>query len=449
MKLNLNNELYVEHLREMCKFPTVSSADPEKTRVKDFMDLQAYLEKAYPNVHKTMTKEIIGKAGLLFHWKGTGKSDKLPVLVMAHQDVVPEGDLSAWKYPPYESHLDEEGILWARGCTDCKNVMQAELDALELLISEGFVPDFDIYAAFGYNEEIMGGPGAACRIIVDELKARNVQVGLVIDEGAGVKEINGSLVASVCTCEKGYADHEFYVEDAGGHAAMPPKHNSLGKLGYYMWQLEEHPMEPVLCQPVIDMMKAQAEFTPGHLGELFKDPEANWEELKKICSEQKNLNTLIRTTTTPTMAKGSDQANILPERASIITNSRLLPGQTLDDLMAHFRSVLPGEVNIRLVKGHNPPMVSTTDSYAYRLITGVTAEMHPGVKFVPTMVYGGTDSRYYTEICPTESVYRYSGGLASEKSGGAHQVNEHVDTSTLASHVEFFARVFLGYADAK
>ena len=28
--------------------------------------------------------------------------------------------------------------------------------------AEGYTPDCDIYLAFGYNEEIMGGPGAAC-----------------------------------------------------------------------------------------------------------------------------------------------------------------------------------------------------------------------------------------------------------------------------------------------
>lgn len=447
--MKYDNNLYAKHLQEMVQFPTVSSVDHEKTRVDDFKNLHAYLEEAYPLVHKTMDKVVLGKAALLYHWKGTGKSDKLPVLVMAHQDVVPEGDLSAWKYPPFSGHIDEEGILWGRGSTDCKNVMQAELDALEALIADGFVPDYDIYAAFGYNEEIMGGPGAACVFIVDELKKRGVQLGLVIDEGAGAREMNGKLIANLSASEKGYADYEFFVEDAGGHAAMPPKHNSLGKLGYAMWLLEENPMEPYLCQPVITMMKAQADTLPEPLNQLCADPEGNWEKIKEICANDKTLNTLIRTTTTPTMAKGSDQANILPERASIITNSRLLPGQTLEDLEAHFKAVLPDYVGFKLVKGHNPPKVSSVESAGYRLLAGICQELNPGVKVIPTMVFGGTDSRYYCEICPTDSVYRFMGGQASNKSGGAHQVNEHIDTATLASNVEFFVKVFQRYADAQ
>ena len=148
------------------------------------------------------------------------------------------------------------------------------------------------------------------------------------------------------------------------------------------------------------------------------------------------------------MAQGSAQANILPEKASVITNSRLLPGETLDDLMAHFKAVLPEYVNVRLVKGHNPPAVSSTDTPAYRLLERLAKEMHGEDVFVmPALVFGGTDSRYYCDL--SDSVYRYVGGAGSAKSGGAHAVNEHFDTAVLASNVEFFVRVFQDYATAE
>ena len=87
--MKYDKELFVKHLQGMVQIPTVSSSDPEKTRVEEFLKLHAYLEEAYPLVHKTFTREIIGKCGLLYTWKGTGKSDKLPLLMTAHQDVVP------------------------------------------------------------------------------------------------------------------------------------------------------------------------------------------------------------------------------------------------------------------------------------------------------------------------------------------------------------------------
>ena len=46
--MKYDNKLFAEHLQGMVKIPTVSSADPEKTRVDDFKALHAYLETAYP-----------------------------------------------------------------------------------------------------------------------------------------------------------------------------------------------------------------------------------------------------------------------------------------------------------------------------------------------------------------------------------------------------------------
>ena len=66
---------------------------------------------------------------------------------------------------------------------------------LEALIADGFVPDYDIYLGFGYNEEIMGGPGAAGAILSELLKSRGIQLGLEIDECGGIMQEGDKLVA--------------------------------------------------------------------------------------------------------------------------------------------------------------------------------------------------------------------------------------------------------------
>ena len=99
--ISYDKERFIRHLQAMVQIPTVSSADPEKTRVEEFEKLHKCLEEAYPLVHKTLKREIIGKCALLYTWKGTGKSGQLPLLMTAHQDVVPEGDHAMWTYPPF------------------------------------------------------------------------------------------------------------------------------------------------------------------------------------------------------------------------------------------------------------------------------------------------------------------------------------------------------------
>ena len=443
--ITYDKNLYIEHLQGMVRIPTVSSADPEKTRVEEFRRLHAYLEEAYPLVHKTMTREIVGKCALLYTWKGSGESSQLPLLMTAHQDVVPEGDHSAWQYPPFAAVLDKDGVLYGRGTTDSKCNIQAYFDAAEHLIADGFVPHTDIYFAFGYNEEIMGGEGAAGQLLHDELQNRGIELGMAIDECGGVsKNEAGDYIADIFISEKGYADHEFYIDEKGGHSAYPPLHTAVSRLGRAIYELEENRMPARLCEPAAKEMKARAPFGPEYAS-YYSDPEGNEKFLVRLADTDRSINTMMRTTTTPTMSSGSRQANILPEHASIITNSRILPGETLDMLESHFRSVLPSDVKFRRIKGHNPPAVSSTDSYGYHLLESIMEEKYPGIVFIPSMMAGGTDSRYYCDLSPSHSVYRFTGIFESGRSGGAHSVNEHIDTEILADNVDFYVRLFSRY----
>ena len=446
--ISYDKNLFIKHLQDMVRVPTVSSADPEKTRTEEFRKLHAVLEEDYPLVHNTMTREIIGKCALLYTWKGNGTGKRLPLLMTAHQDVVPEGDHAMWKYPPFEAHLDEEGILWGRGTTDSKCNIQAYFDAAELLIADGFVPPCDILFAFGYNEEIMGGPGAAGVYLHDALRERGIELGMAIDECGGVScDENGQYKAQIFVAEKGYADHEFYIDDKGGHSAYPPLHNALGRLGKAMYELEESRMAPHLCEAAARHMRAESPFLKNDRQKLYADPEGNEETLKELAATDKEINQMLRTTTTPTMAQGSGQANILPEHASIITNSRILPGETIADLEAHFRSVLPDEVQFRLIKGHNPPAVSSDESEGYHILQEIMNEKYPGIVFIPSMMAGGTDSRFYCDLSPTHSVYRFTGILQNGRSGGAHAVNEHIDTGIITDNVDFYVRLFRRWAE--
>lgn len=186
----------------------------------------------------------------------------------------------------------------------------------------------------------------------------------------------------------------------------------------------------------------------ARLAELCKDVKGNWADLLPLLEEDRINNALVRTTTAVTMAKGSDQANIMPERAWIVANNRLLPGETLDDLWAHYREILPEDIDIRLVKGSNPPPVQSTESEAYKLITSIINEKYPGMTVIPSMLYGGTDSRYYCDLCPTMSVYRFTGLVHDPRwDNVAHKVNERIPCDILADNVEFYYKLFRRYGD--
>lgn len=444
--MELHADKLAGHLQGLVRFPTVSCVNTADLDVKAFFGMHEYMDNTYPLIHRYLKKETVGVCGLLYHWQGTGNSDRLPLLLMAHQDVVPEGDHAKWKYPPFEGAI-REGCLWGRGSVDSKANMLACLESVEYLLERGYQPDCDVYLAFGYNEEVAGVSDSAAEMIAKVLEGRGIKLGMVMDECGYLEKKEGGYVANLLFCEKGYADIELSVTNKGGHSCKPPEHSGLGYLAAAICALEKHPMPQRLIAPVAEQLKAMAPFAADdRQRHLFSDPENNREELFALCAKDPVLNAMTRTTSAVTMAKGSDQANILPERAYAVVNNRILPGETIADLLKHYREVLPAYVDIRLVKGSNPPAIQSIDSYGYEIIFKVLREMYPGIRMIPSLLLGGTDSRFFCGICPTDSVYRMTGLVYDDRwAGNTHKVNERIAVDVLPRNVEFYIHVIQEY----
>jgi len=447
--MELNENRLAEHLQGLVRFPTVSCVNTADLNVEAFVGMHTYIDAAYPLIHRHLKKETVGVCGLLYRWQGSGKSGQLPLLLMAHQDVVPEGDQSKWKYPPFEGAI-EDGCLWGRGSVDSKANMLACLESVEYLLERGYQPACDVYLAFGYNEEVAGVSDSAAEMIAKVLESRGIKLGMVMDECGYLEKKGENYVANLLFCEKGYADIELSVANKGGHSCKPPEHSGLGYLAAAICALESHPMPQCLIPPVAEQMKAMAPFMENEKQRLlFGHPEEHQTELFEVCRRDPVLNAMTRTTSAVTMAKGSDQANILPERASAVVNNRILPGETIADLLRHYREVLPADVDIRLIKGSEPPAIQSLDSRGYEVISEVLQEMYPGISMIPSLLLGGTDSRFFCGICPTNSVYRMTGLVYDDRwAGNTHRVNERIAVDVLPGNVEFYIHVIQKYTRA-
>ena len=95
------------------------------------------------------TKNYQGYAGEVIFGSG---EDKDGLAILCHLDVVPEGDLSAWIYPPYDA-IEKDGVIYGRGTVDNKGAGAICLYALKDLKDEGFIPSRKIKLIFGCDEE--------------------------------------------------------------------------------------------------------------------------------------------------------------------------------------------------------------------------------------------------------------------------------------------------------
>lgn len=180
----LDDVKLAEHLSSIIRFKTVTANTMEGFDREAFLGLHAWMEQAYPLLHRTLEKEVINEYSLLYHWKGTGSSQK-PWLMMAHMDVVPVDERTAgdWAHGAFSGDI-ADGYVWGRGAIDMKGQLACILESVEHLLAQGFVPQRDIYLAFGHDEESMGTLGA--QRIVDTLSERGVRLDFVIDEGGVV-----------------------------------------------------------------------------------------------------------------------------------------------------------------------------------------------------------------------------------------------------------------------
>lgn len=67
----------VKRLSKAVTFPTISNQDRDDFDTKAFLDYHKFLEQAYPLVHKTLKKEVLGDPrpySLLYTWEGTDPS---------------------------------------------------------------------------------------------------------------------------------------------------------------------------------------------------------------------------------------------------------------------------------------------------------------------------------------------------------------------------------------
>lgn len=145
-----------------------------------------FLKRTFPRMHTDLKFEKVNTHGLLYTWQGSDKTLK-PLLLMAHQDVVPVPDatVDAWTHPPFSGYYDGK-FIWGRGSSDCKNQLIAVMETIELFLAADFKPKRTIVVAFGFDEEISGreGAGHLAPFLIERYGENGIAA--IVDEGAGL-----------------------------------------------------------------------------------------------------------------------------------------------------------------------------------------------------------------------------------------------------------------------
>ncbi|UZR95695.1 M20 family peptidase [Chondrinema litorale] len=458
------DEAAIERFASAIRIPTVSHESEADFDSIPFLDFAKFLAQTYPYTDSLLEKRIVNRFSLLYKWEGKNSSLK-PVVFMGHMDVVPVAapqsslktekapdDLKAninsiWDVAPFGGEI-KDGFIWGRGAVDDKISVIGNMEAAEKLLREGYKPERTIYFAFGHDEELGGEEGA--KIIVELLKSEKVYPEFVMDEG-GIITTNKipnvtAPVALVGIAEKGFISATLSVDLPGGHSSMPGDDLAIEVLSNAIVKLRQQQPESRLTPPAKEFLLNIGPLMPFAERIVFANLWLFEGLMVKIYEGSSVGNATVRTTTAPTIFNSGYKDNVLPTKAKATVNFRILPGETTDDVVAHIKEVVADD-RIVVEKGNflsEPSPVSPTSNGGFKLIEKSILQIFPEVNVAPYLVVGGTDSRYYNEIC--ENIYRFT---PITDPIGFHDINERLSIEDYKKSIVFYYQIIKNAGNLK
>lgn len=430
------------HLSQAVQIQTVSHQDAADDQPGEWTRLHDFLVANYPAAHAAMTREIVGRNTLVYTWKGSDPS-LAPIVLMAHQDVVPvtPGSEAEWKHPPFSGAI-ADGAVWGRGSVDDKGSLITLFEGVEALAKTGFKPRRTVMIVSGEDEETHGTGAQAAAAL---LKSRGIKAQFVLDEGLAEitdNPVTGGKLSLIGTAEKGYATLKVTAKAQGGHSSAPPSDGGgVVELSRAVSAINDRGFPMDFRGPGAAMLQSVAPKASFPVRMAV----ANTWLFKPLLIKQMGATAagaaMLHTTIAPTMLLGSPKENVLPQDATAWINYRIAPGDTSATVMARARAAV-GRLPVAL-SWVGPPIepspVSSTASNGWKVVSAVAGQV-TGAPVAPSLVTAGTDSRYMQGVA--SDVYRFQPmafGLKDVEM--IHGTNEHLTLANLRQCVEFYARL--------
>jgi carboxypeptidase PM20D1 len=429
------------NMSKALRFETISFDEASDTTA--FELFRAWLVETYPRFHANAKRTIVAGGTLIYEWSGSDTSLK-PIVLMAHQDVVPVPQPDRWRQPPFSGAI-VDGEIWGRGAIDDKSSLIAILEAAESLLRAGHTPARSVIFVFGHDEETGGNGGArvAARLLAD----RGIKAEFVLDEGG--LALNDAPVANgpmslIGIAEKGYLTLQLEVSVLGGHSNAPGTKTAVDTLAMAIVAIRgnDFPLRYAgVTRTMIETMAPHAPFVTRMAianGWLFEPL-----LVRQLTATPQGAATL-QTTIAPTMLQGSPKQNVLPSVATATINLRIMPGESLESVTAHVRESI-GHLPVTITRtgpSIEPSPIASTDSGGYRLISGLAAQIFDA-PVAPLLIIGTTDSRHMKVL--TDDIYRFSPMMLDLKDAAmAHGFDERISIENLGRMIAFYSQLLVG-----
>ena len=334
-------------------------------------------------------------ATMILRWPAARPSNRRPILLMGHMDVV-EARREDWTRDPWQLG-EADGYFYGRGVLDNKQGVVGITAALLRLRAEGFQPDREIIVLFTGDEETEGR--GAERAANEWLANANIEYALNGDAGGGGYLANGTALGfGIQTAEKIYQDFTFTATNAGGHSSRPRPDNAIYDLSRVLQRLERHRFEPQLNDTTRAMLTHRLQTAEPPLAAAIRRWLANPDdgEAADIIEATPTEVGLTRTRCVATMLNGGHAPNALPQMARANVNCRMFPGTDPATVLAALREIARADnVAVEPVRAARPSDASPLREDVMSAYRAAVHARHPNVAIVPDMSTGATDGLFF------------------------------------------------------
>ncbi|MEP9365370.1 M20/M25/M40 family metallo-hydrolase [Nocardioides sp. CN2-186] len=423
------HEEVIEVARALIRFDTSNAPGLDAHESAPAAYLRDYLTGA--GVDCELVAREPRRANLVARIPGTGDAPSLAFV--GHLDVVP-ADARDWTHPPFAAVVDEGGWLWGRGAIDMKNEVAARAVAMAELARSGFRPKGDLWLIAVADEED-GIADVGMRWLLETRP--DIRPDLAINEGGGERLplTDGRVVQTVSVGEKGTYPARVVAVGEAGHASTPDVGaNAVTLLGELLRRVGRGMPTPE-GSPHVDKMLEVLLGSYDDRGAALLAAAA----LHPVLAH--SIPALGGTTMAPTILSGSGKRNVMPARASVELDCRILPGTTEADVERAVRSRLGADLAYEL-EWPEPLIAGSASSPTTNLmdaISRVLVASGDDAELLPMLCTGFTDS-VYLRAAGTPTAYGFSpfrSTSAQVITSGFHNADERVHIDDLLLSVEF------------
>lgn len=320
-----------------------------------------------------------------------GSSDEKVLAFSGHMDVVDAGDVSKWKFPPFEA-TEHEGKIYGRGATDMKSGLAAMVIAMIELHEEKQKLNGKIRLLATVGEEVgeLGAEQLTQKGYADDLD------GLIIGEPSGHR---------IVYAHKGSINYTVKSTGKNAHSSMPEFGvNAIDNLLLFYNEVEKF--------------------------------------VKSIDATNEILGDFIHNVT---VIDGGNQVNSIPEKAQLQGNIRSIPemdNETVKQVLVKNINKLNKQenVNLELIFDYDKqPVFSDKNSDLVHIAKSVASDIVK--EEIPLLgISGTTDAAEFTKAKKAFPVIIFGPGNETP-----HQVNENVPVENYLEMIDVYKRIAIEF----